>query len=645
MPKITKLASKNTGTDIAAALRRAGFRATSQRPRRVEGFLLPVKGAEGANVFLDLDHSPFGDDLDPGEIGIATFDQDGFPQQLWGMAEDLPMVRRGYCLFVPPLEQIVREGGTLFHDGVRYYSPGLKNRNHSYVLTVNARDEYKARRQAARGWRVANILKRVGNTLTKNQTVQKIATSAIHEIASSADLAAALLWTVDSMGTTLNLVASVGVNRAGAQAVSSLIAHGGRSTAAEFVADSLKPLKVQSVTDNLLTSSVEGHFCYLKPKGACIWPLVIADKLVGVVELIGQEQDPFFDENDDLFETFAEHLALALHSAGLYEQAELSASHDALTGIPNHRTMQQFLHLRLQESERNKQQFAVVMIDVDHFRNFNEEEGHDAGDHVLRLVAQTLQGCVRPYDLAARYGGEEFTLLLPNTDAAGALSIAERARASVEQIVFVTAGGQDRPITISAGCSVFPQAASDGQGLLKAADEALYDAKRGGRNQVVLFSGHTETESREAIDVHAIGDRLREDERAQGELLLARATPALQVLSEQLKLSATQVLVLKGLMLVMPAYQAAWDRNDQGFLSAFEAAPEFRLLAPSLAAHNERYDGLGPRRLAGQRIPLLARALQALIAYAEDSGRSFKSDPDRFDPNITKLLIEFPHAA
>ena len=135
-----------------------------------------------------------------------------------------------------------------------------------------------------------------------------------------------------------------------------------------------------------------------------------------------------FEEHLDLFETVSEHLALALNSTALYESAEKSALQDALTGIANHRAMQDFLHTRLEEARRSGQELGVVMIDVDHFRIFNEEHGHNAGDDVLRLVGETLRNCVRPYDLAARYGGEEFTLILPGAGRLGALSLAERCR-------------------------------------------------------------------------------------------------------------------------------------------------------------------------------------------------------------------------
>ena len=112
----------------------------------------------------------------------------------------------------------------------------------------------------------------------------------------------------------------------------------------------------------------------------------------------------------------------------MFESVEKLAAFDPLTGIGNHRTLQEFLHRRILEAERSEGTIGAIMLDVDHFRRFNEEEGHDAGDSVLKMVADVLRACVRPYDLAARYGGEEFTVIMPGVDKETTESVAERIR-------------------------------------------------------------------------------------------------------------------------------------------------------------------------------------------------------------------------
>ena len=158
---------------------------------------------------------------------------------------------------------------------------------------------------------------------------------------------------------------------------------------------------------------------------------------------------------------------------------EQLAESDSLTGLRNHGAMQARLDAEFTHARRVAIPLAVVMVDVDHFKSFNDTFGHPAGDRVLRFVAELLRGCARDTDLAARYGGEEFALVLPSTDRAGALVVAERVRAAIE-----AATGLERRITASVGVAVLDPAHADPAALLADADAALYAAKRGGRNRV-----------------------------------------------------------------------------------------------------------------------------------------------------------------
>ena len=161
------------------------------------------------------------------------------------------------------------------------------------------------------------------------------------------------------------------------------------------------------------------------------------------------------------------------------EELERLSVTDGLTGLSNHRALMQRLGEEISRSTRSGRTFAVIMADVDHFKKYNDTFGHPAGDEVLKRVAAVLKDMTRAVDCAARYGGEEFALLLPETELDGAMEVAERVRARVEATQF-----PGRQITLSIGVAIFPKDSGEAPGIVAAADEALYLAKHGGRNQV-----------------------------------------------------------------------------------------------------------------------------------------------------------------
>ncbi|GJM14024.1 MAG: hypothetical protein DHS20C12_24270 [Pseudohongiella sp.] len=170
---------------------------------------------------------------------------------------------------------------------------------------------------------------------------------------------------------------------------------------------------------------------------------------------------------------------------GKFEQQALT---DGLTGVYNRRWLDQMLPRLLQRSEQDGLPFCVLMIDIDHFKKFNDTFGHAIGDDVLRSVAETLVEKIRPIDLLVRYGGEEFCALLPETDLESGLGAAQRLRKAVQKIKI--SDDNDKPIpgiTISAGLAE-RRAGEDAEQLLKRADEALYVAKEQGRDRVETSS-------------------------------------------------------------------------------------------------------------------------------------------------------------
>ena len=181
---------------------------------------------------------------------------------------------------------------------------------------------------------------------------------------------------------------------------------------------------------------------------------------------------------------FAEQVALAIRSLQLREQLRELSIRDPLTGLLNRRHMEESLLREISRAGRTRQPLSVLMMDIDHFKNFNDTYGHEAGDHVLKEFGHLLQKQVRESDIACRYGGEEFTVILPEADCDMACEIGNRIRNAVQDLQLVVGRQFLGRVTISGGIAVFPQDGDTIQQLLARADEALYDAKKNGRNRI-----------------------------------------------------------------------------------------------------------------------------------------------------------------
>ena len=157
---------------------------------------------------------------------------------------------------------------------------------------------------------------------------------------------------------------------------------------------------------------------------------------------------------------------------------------DPLTGLYNQRHL--LGHLRGLLSGPHAQDLALLMLDVDHFKAVNDDYGHPAGDQALRGVAEALRHNTRAFDSVARYGGEEFVVVMPGANQAEALDAAERLRKAIEALSFEPVPGRRCRLTISVGVACAHPSALSPEGLLRASDQALYEAKRGGRNRVAV---------------------------------------------------------------------------------------------------------------------------------------------------------------
>ncbi len=160
------------------------------------------------------------------------------------------------------------------------------------------------------------------------------------------------------------------------------------------------------------------------------------------------------------------------------------ANRDSLTGLYNHRTFYERLEEETARARNGGRRLSLLMIDIDHFKSYNDTLGHLKGDLVLREAAMLIRSNIRPGDVACRYGGDEFAVLCPGADKRAALEVGERLRAAAEKKKFFQEEKLDRPLTVSIGVAVFPDDAGDHRALVEFADKALYASKNDGRNRV-----------------------------------------------------------------------------------------------------------------------------------------------------------------
>jgi len=231
-----------------------------------------------------------------------------------------------------------------------------------------------------------------------------------------------------------------------------------------------------------LTGFTRGYMCV---------PMIAHGEILGLLTFLKNPQENFpeetlADSKKKLAITAAKQIALSLANLNLRNSLQEQAIRDPLTGLFNRRYMEEMLDREIFRVRRKRAPLGIIMLDLDHFKHFNDTFGHEGGDTLLQALAGLVRRNIRREDIACRYGGEEFIIILPEA----LLQItADRAELLRQQVQELQVAYQDRPlgpINVSLGVAVFPDHGANGEALIRAADSALYRAKEGGRNRVVV---------------------------------------------------------------------------------------------------------------------------------------------------------------
>jgi diguanylate cyclase (GGDEF)-like protein len=225
-------------------------------------------------------------------------------------------------------------------------------------------------------------------------------------------------------------------------------------------------------------------------------PFMAQGEALGIVSLQmkgsqeDQEASPRSSDESErrLAAVLAEQVALALGNLKLRESLKNQSICDPLTGLFNRRYMEESLEREFSRANRSKSSVAIIMIDLDHFKQFNDTFGHLAGDALLRGFGDLLKRSTRGQDIASRYGGEEFAIVLSDSNLAGALQRAESLRQKVKQLSVEYAGQLLGAVSVSIGVALFPDHGATMSEVLRASDQALYCAKREGRDRVSVWT-------------------------------------------------------------------------------------------------------------------------------------------------------------
>jgi diguanylate cyclase (GGDEF)-like protein len=251
-----------------------------------------------------------------------------------------------------------------------------------------------------------------------------------------------------------------------------------------------EPLLVADINDDAWVAARAQGSC--RTDSFISFPIQIGGRRIGVINVADRITGESYGISDlNWLKSIAPHAAAALERIDLREKAQrfqLMSITDPLTGLLNRRYLEERFAEEVERSKRYHYPLSFLMIDIDGFKSYNDTFGHQAGDDILRATGQCISGSLRNFDVAARYGGEEFSIVLPETEITAATALAERLRREVERQLSAESPVARRPVTISVGVASLGAALQTTHKVIRAADQALYAAKKQGKNRVIVYN-------------------------------------------------------------------------------------------------------------------------------------------------------------
>jgi diguanylate cyclase (GGDEF)-like protein/putative nucleotidyltransferase with HDIG domain len=418
-----------------------------------------------------------------------------------------------------------------------------------------------------------------------------------------------------------------------------------------------------------------------------IIPIKSRNEIIGLLMLSRKEDNISYIMDDlDLLAYLGASTAVAFDNARLFTRSQNEALTDSLTKLYNHRYFVKTLAEQLKKV--GSSQLSILMIDLDLFKLFNDLYGHVEGDSALETVAEILTRNVGQKGTVCRYGGEEFTIILPYHDSKMAYDVAEKIRLDIQRTFFNMTDVTKRFLTASIGVCTYPQAAPDGEELLKRADLAMYTAKNQGKNQTVIYTPEIVSETTENFDsaqsismqptyattIYALTAAIdAKDHYTFGHS--QKVADYATTLAGKLALDKSHVEIIREAALLHDIGKIGIPENiltktgrltNEEFdivkqhvemsITIIKHLPSLNHVIPAVLGHHERWDGKGyPRGLKGEAIPLSARCLAIVDAFdAMTSNRPYRSCLSvnaalneieenvgtQFDPLLANLFIK-----